>query len=70
MPKKKKNESGAGKSEKPSGPRCIQCGSRKAVEKLVDTYHCTRCGAWFDDDPDEGGDFWADPSKRMERRGE
>jgi DNA-directed RNA polymerase subunit RPC12/RpoP len=30
-------------------------------------YVCSHCGTEFDDNPNEGGDYSADPSKRMER---
>jgi hypothetical protein len=40
----------------------------KAVESAGDLYHCRGCGAIFDDEPDEGGD-WSDgnPAARLER---
>ena len=37
--------------------RCPRCGSRRAIDKGDDTFQCSSCGAWFDMDPDEGGDY-------------
>ena len=33
-------------------------------------YRCPKCLGTFDDDPDEGGDYSTDPSKRIEREDE
>ena len=54
------------------GTKCISCGRIKSVKKLPDgQYHCsgpTGCGAMFDDDPDEGGDYaMGNPARRLER---
>lgn len=49
---------------------CPKCGyrHRNAVQKVeTGLYYCSRCHMMFDDDPDEGGDFCNDPSKRLER---
>lgn len=51
-------------------PKCVGCGRRKSVRRVSDFYRCTMCGVWFDGDPDEGGDYHADPSKRMEKQEE
>jgi len=45
--------------------RCPFCRSKKVAEHGHRTYVCARCNAWFDDDPDEGGDYFSDPTKRM-----
>ena len=51
-----------------TGPKCIQCGRIKAVQKTADGYHCTHCGTFFDDEPDEGGDYsFHNPAARLER---
>lgn len=54
----------------PENPKCInpQCGRRKTVRVISPgEYVCSHCGTEFDDHPDEGGDYHADLSKRMER---
>lgn len=49
-------------------PKCPMCGSTKADKGKDGTYRCTRCDAWFDDNPDEGSDFSdRNPAARMER---
>lgn len=51
-------------------PTCPQCGHRhrnevsQPEERL---WYCHRCRMMFDDTPDEGGDFFTDPTKRIER---
>lgn len=57
-----------------TNPKCINpnCGRRKTVrvvaaDKGGSEYFCSHCGTHFDDNPNEGGDVYADPSKRMER---
>jgi ribosomal protein L37AE/L43A len=48
-------------------PPCPRC-KRKNAERLEGGFlRCRACGAFFDDDPDEGGDYCADPTKRIER---
>lgn len=58
----------------PDNPKCINpaCGRRKTVIRVNygkdrGEFYCSHCGTQFDDDPDEGGDYSADPSKRLER---
>lgn len=54
---------------KPPTPPCIRCGRRKAVQRIGELLKCTACGAIFDDDPEEGGDYSArNPAARMERQ--
>lgn len=51
-------------------PACSVCRTAKHVVaqgSVEITYVCTRCGGLFDDTPNEGGDVFSDPSKRMER---
>jgi ribosomal protein L37AE/L43A len=49
---------------------CPRCGQRKRITALGDgTYLCASCGAWFDDDPDEGGEYSnRNPAARLERQ--
>lgn len=56
--------------KQPPTPKCIVCGRRKSVQRIADTFKCTACGAMFDGDPDEGGDYHSDPARRLERREE
>jgi len=49
-------------------PKCIRCGSNRAVYHDGDrNYYCTSCKIVFDDEPDEGGDWSNRPSQRLER---
>jgi hypothetical protein len=62
--------------EKPKGPPmppCPVCKTSLHVNKIGltgETFHCGRCGGLFDPSPDEGGDFFSDPSKRLELQDE
>ena len=52
-------------------PQCPWCGRRNQIYPHGEReYWCRRCNRVFDDDPDEGGDYYSDPSRRMERREE
>lgn len=51
-------------------PPCPRCGTARHVTTRGEFYHCGRCDGHFDDTPDEGGDYSADPSRRLERREE
>lgn len=46
--------------------RCPFCHRKKSVIHNLDTLFCTKCFRHFDDDPDEGGDYCDDPTKRIE----
>jgi len=51
-------------------PKCPRCNSTSQVHRLGvagDQFVCRRngCGL-FDNDPDEGGDYFSDPSARIE----
>jgi ribosomal protein S27AE len=50
-------------------PACPKCGNRsqRSLLQIADTFKCGRCGAMYDSDPDEGGTYFTDPSKRLER---
>ena len=48
-------------------PKCPGCGSGKH-QRMNDTIKCLRCGAFYDDDPDEGGTHSNyNPAARLER---
>lgn len=55
-------------------PPCPRCGTAKHVttnghgDGLL--FVCNQCRGLFDQDPDEGGSHYSDPSKRMEREEE
>lgn len=49
-------------------PLCPWCHNRRYVYEDGDrNYFCARCKRIFDDDPDEGGDFFTDPTRRSEK---
>lgn len=51
--------------------RCPRCGTNKHVQVTgYNLYHCHQCHGAFDDDPDEGGDYGNNPSRRLEREEE
>lgn len=54
------------KSPKRTGPQCPKC-NRRAPNNEGDTFWCDHCSMMFDNDPDEGGDFCTDPTRRMMR---
>jgi ribosomal protein L37AE/L43A len=45
---------------------CPGCGKRFPKRGPDAIYFCGKCRCQFDDDPDEGGDYSSDPSKRIE----
>lgn len=47
-------------------PPCPVCKTNRQVSAAGDLYRCGKCGGFFDDDPHEGSDVHADPSRRME----
>lgn len=47
--------------------RCPGCGKKFPVTGPDGLYWCSACGCYFDADPDEGGDFHNDPTRRAER---
>ena len=63
MPKHNKKKR---KTPKRTGPKCPKCG-RRAPNGEGDTFWCDHCLMMFDDDPDEGGDYGTDPTRRMMR---
>ena len=47
-------------------PKCPACKDRgKVVAMSQSMFRCLKCLGNFDDDPDEGGTHFADPSRRM-----
>ena len=49
-------------------PDCIRCHDNRSVYHDGDrNYFCTACKIAFDDDPDEAGDYYTDPTRRIER---
>lgn len=47
---------------------CPLCGGTgKRVMETAPLFRCGRCGGFFDDDPDEGGDLSNSPQRRMEQ---
>lgn len=56
----------------PTLPKCPVCNTNKGVQRIGtvgDMYGCNRCHGQFDVGED-GGDFFADPSRRLERQDE
>ncbi len=48
-------------------PSCPKCGKNSCVyEDGERNFFCTVCKVSFDDDPDEGGDYSNDPTRRIE----
>lgn len=51
-----------------SAPKCPHCCGTKQVVPCGSLYHCRKCNAFFDDDPDEGGTHSdRNPAARLER---
>lgn len=49
-------------------PPCPVCKNNDHVEPNgLDGYVCCKCKGLFDNEPDEGGDYFTDPAKRLER---
>lgn len=49
-------------------PSCPRCKCNRVSRCTDGTLRCSKCGAWFDDDPDEGGDYGDRPEYRMQRQ--
>lgn len=50
-------------------PDCPRCGDNRLVFEDDDRgLWCNYCKIAFDNDPDEGGDYSNDPTKRLERQ--
>ncbi len=47
-------------------PQCPVCGTNKGAKAQSGYFRCGKCGGLYDDKPLEGGDVYADPSRRME----
>lgn len=48
--------------------RCPGCGRPQAHRGNGAIYYCPHCKGQFDDDPDEGGSYYNDPSKRLDKQ--
>lgn len=53
---------------KPTLPPCPRCNRRQSVVAQGELFWCTNCRGLFDDQPDEGGSHYDDPSKRLEKQ--
>lgn len=52
-----------------ANPRCPRC-NRPGIAQ-GDLFKCRHCGGFFDNEPDEGGDYAdGNPARRMEREEE
>ena len=47
--------------------RCPRCNRRQKRQGPDTLYWCEVCRCQFDDDPDEGGDYCTDPTRRIVR---
>jgi ribosomal protein L37AE/L43A len=64
------NKAAAKTAAKKPNHKCVQCGRRKTVQQVGSEgsiFKCTGCGAMFDTSPDEGGSYYTDPTKRIEK---
>ena len=50
--------------------KCPFCGSKKVADHGDHVFHCAACDKYFDDMPEEGGTYFADPTRRLEREEE
>lgn len=46
---------------------CPFCGNRRGIARIADTLKCPKCMMLFDSAPGEGGDYYNDPTKRIEK---
>lgn len=46
---------------------CPMCGRKQPHMGAEAMYYCKPCGCYFDDDPDEGGTYSNNPSRRLEQ---
>ena len=49
---------------------CPGCNRSQPKRSASAIYWCEHCRCQFDDEPDEGGSHFSDPSKRLERADE
>ena len=47
-------------------PPCPQCGKTRPAPFAGGRLRCNRCGTLYDANLNEGGDYHADPSKRLQ----
>lgn len=48
-------------------PRCPRCDG-KGIPTPGGLFKCSKCGGLYDDDFSEGGDYYDDPTKRIEKQ--
>lgn len=53
---------------KPKTVDCPGCGRSQPFQTPDSLYWCDVCQCQFDDDSDEGGDYFTDPTKRLDRQ--
>jgi ribosomal protein L37AE/L43A len=53
-----------------SKPACPGCASTSVEQHDGDFYFCVKCQNLFDANPGEGGDYYTDPTKRLEKQEE
>jgi len=55
--------------KRPPSPACPSCRTRNGTPANAEAsiWKCGRCGGFYDDDSDEGGDYGKNPSTRLER---
>lgn len=47
---------------------CPKCGRKQPHMGPAALYYCKFCSGYFDDDPDEGGDYSNNPTRRLEQQ--
>lgn len=50
--------------------QCPKCRKRQTTDYRDGGYYCHNCRMEFDDDSDEGGTYYNDPTRRIEREEE
>lgn len=70
MSKTKKRRQKKSGQKKWSGFACPFCKDKRTVKLSEHMFCCHNCDAYFDDEPDEGGDYCSDPTRRMMREEE
>lgn len=49
---------------------CPRCKRKQPLRTPDALYKCDGCGGLFDNEPNEGSDYFSDPSRRMEKQEE
>lgn len=68
MPKRKKKR--PQQQPKTKQVDCPQCGRSQPIQGPDTIYFCDSCNGQFDADGDDGGDYYTDPTKRLEKADE